>query len=276
MIYAKISDGFGNQLFMYACCYAVARRLNTKLLLDISYIETNNLRSYELDKLNIVYDKIFKTTFLKYYPLKVLYRKLFHCYIRLFKNIYKEKIVKEFDPAVLYLRDETYLSGYWQNENYFKDFRKDLLQMISPRNNVSAGCREWISKVNGCNSVAVHIRRGDYVKLGICLNVEYYKRAVEYIIASRQEAPRFFVFSDDIEYSKIMMSGICDAEYVQYATIDGTLEDFFIMKECNHIIMANSSYSWWAAWLNDNPFKIVICSMDTGSTLSYPEGWVKL
>lgn len=91
MIITKVSDGFGNQLFMYACGYAASKRLNTKLMLDISYLDTSKLRNYELDKLNISYDKIFSTRSMKIYPLKVLFRKIMHGWIRMRYILYKEK-----------------------------------------------------------------------------------------------------------------------------------------------------------------------------------------
>ena len=167
MIATKISDGFGNQLFMYACGYAAAQRLNTKLLLDTSFIDTNKLRCYELDKLNIKYDKRFSTEWLKLYPLKVLYRIIVRGWMLSRYTIFKEKKIYHFDLDYPSIQDNTYLYGYWQTEKYFKDCRKDLLQMFTPNYELSSGCKEYINKAHDCNSVAVHVRRGDYVKIGI-------------------------------------------------------------------------------------------------------------
>ena len=276
MIIIKISDGFGNQLFMYACGYAAAKRLDTKLMLDISYLNTNTLRKYELNKLNIRYDRSFSTTYMKCYPLKVILRKLVHGWMRLRYPIYKEKKQYFYDNEFTKLKNNTYLFGYWQTEKYFKDYRKDLLHLITRKYEISEDCKNYIDKVQGCNSVAVHIRRGDYVELGICLDYSYYQKAFSFIEKINKDLV-YFIFSDDKEYARQMFAADAKRqfEYVQYNSSNPTLDDFFIMKACKHIIMANSSFSWWAAWLNDNPDKIVLHpKTKLINSDFYPEEWV--
>lgn len=274
MIITKISDGFGNQLFMYACGYAVAKRLNTKLSIDISYLDNNTLRKYELNNLNIKYKSIFTTQKLNYYPLKVAYRKLYHAWLHMKGfRIFKEKQTYIYNPDIEQLKDKTYLYGYWQTEKYFKDYRSDILKMFIPNYPLSTECKEYIKKVQQCNSVAVHVRRGDYVNLGICLDQSYYHQAI-LKMEERIETPQYFIFSDDIEYAKQLFKGKNGYfTYVQYQSENATIEDLFIMKSCKHIVMANSSYSWWAAWLNDNPDKIVIHPNDHQSDDFYPSNW---
>lgn len=277
MIITKISDGFGNQLFMYACGYAVAQRLNTKLILDTSYLDTNKLRSYELDKLNIRFAKRFSTNWLKLYPLKVLYRKIEHFGMRMRYSMYKEKKTYLYDPEVLCIKNNTYLSGYWQSELYFKEYRNDLLALFTPKYELSIGCKEYIEQVRSCNSVAVHVRRGDYVKIGICLDASYYFHAFEHLEQTMDDIT-YFVFSDDIEYARQMfVNAQRKMEYVHYTPANPTLDDFFIMKACKHIIMANSSFSWWAAWLNNNPDKQVLYpKTNWAGTNFYPEAWTMI
>lgn len=278
MIIAKISDGFGNQLFMYACGYAAAKRLNTKLMLDTSYLNTSRLRNYELDKLNIKYDRCFTTAYMTFYPLKVLLRKTVHGLWRIKYFFYKEKEQYIYDKTFPKLQDNTYLFGYWQTEKYFKEYREDLLQLITPKYLLSEGCKHYINKAHECNSVAVHIRRGDYVKLGICLESSYYQKAFEYI-EQKVENIRYFIFSDDLDYAKQIFTSDKQRtfEYVKYASDNLTLDDFFIMKECKHIIMANSSFSWWAAWLNDNPNKLVVYPKTASiHTDLYPKEWIMI
>lgn len=274
MIIAKISDGFGNQLFMYACGYAVAKRLSTKLALDITYLSTNNLRNYELYKLNIVYDKLFSVDNIQY-PFNIVVRKILHFLFRCQYKIFKEKITHKYDKKILSLSRNSYLLGYWQTEKYFKEYRKDILKMFTPRYELSQACNSFIEKVKNCNSVAVHVRRGDYVKLGICLNLSYYQHAFS-ILNERFNNLTYFVFSDNVEYAKQMFKNMDGTfEYVENSSSNSTLDDFFVMKECKHIIMANSSYSWWAAWLNDNPNKVIIYPEDRlFLTDFYPKEWI--
>lgn len=277
MIITKISGGFGNQLFMYACGYAAAQRLDTGLILDTSFMDTDNLRSYELDKLNIKYDKHFSTEWLKLYPLKVLYRKIIRGTMLSHYTMFKEKETYHFDPEYLNIKNNTYLYGYWQTEKYFKNCRKDLIQMFTPRYELSSGCKKYINKANCCNSVAVHVRRGDYVKIGICLDKSYYFHAFEYL-EQRMKNITYFVFSDDMEYVHQMFKNAQrEIVYVQYTSANPTLDDFFIMKACKHIIMANSSFSWWAAWLNNNPDKQVLYPKTSWADSDfYPKEWTMI
>lgn len=276
MIISRISDGFGNQLFMYACGYAASRRLSTKLALDLTYLSTNHLRNYELDKLNIVCNKIFSVDNIRY-PLNIIIRKMLHLIMRCQYKILREKTAYKYDRRITEIDKSTYLFGYWQTEKYFKEYRKDLLKMFTPRYELSQESSSFIEKVRNCNSVAVHVRRGDYVKLGICLNLSYYKSAFA-ILNEKYKDLTYFIFSDDVEYAKHMFKDIDGTfKYIENSSPNSTLDDFFVMKECKHIIMANSSYSWWAAWLNDNPQKIVIYPNDKQSMSDfYPKEWIMI
>lgn len=274
MIVTKISDGFGNQLFMYACGYVTAKRLSTKLALDITYLSTNDLRNYELDKLNIVYDKLFTVDKVRY-PLNIVARKILHSYFRCQYKYFNEKIAYKYDERILNISRNSYLFGYWQTEKYFKEYREDILKMFTPRYELSRTCSSFIQKVKSCNSVAVHVRRGDYVKLGICLDSSYYKSAFA-VLNEKFKNLTYFVFSDNVDCAKQMFKGVDGTfEYIETSSSNSTLDDFFIMKECKHIIMANSSYSWWAAWLNNNLGKVVIYPKDDKIlTDFYPKEWI--
>lgn len=274
MIISRISDGFGNQMFMYACGYAVSKRLNTQLILDTSYLATNGLRQYELDKLNIRCEKIFSTTQWKYYPLRVLARKVVHVLWKIRFCQFVENSSYPYDQHIEEITDDTYLKGYWQNERYFNEYRNDILRMYTPCYIQAEGCMKNIAKVCNCESVAVHVRRGDYVKLGICLDWAYYYKAIN-LVKSKIKNPVFFVFSDDLEYARRIFANYNEEfRYINYSSNNQTLDDFFIMKSCKHIIMANSSYSWWAAWLNDNPDKLVVRPNFSNTVLTYPETWI--
>lgn len=278
MIVLKISDGFGNQLFQYACGYAVSRRLNTDLVLDTSILATNSCRKFELDKLSIEYEKI-----LSLHGNAPKCRKVFNRYLK------QKKIKKHFqtfteDNAYIYdknirtIKDDTYLQGYWQSEKYFREYKEELQTLFTPRYEQSHSCKKFVEEVESCNSVAIHICRGDYQATGICVVQSYYHQAIERMKACIVK-PVFYVFSDDINVAKnILKKEEGDFIFVQYEcdNLDNlTLDDFFIMKTCKHQIIANSSYSWWAAWLNENESKIVICpeyKQWTGEF--YPEDWI--
>lgn len=277
MIVSKISDGLGNQLFMYACGYAAARRLNTGLILDTMVLETNKSRKNEIKKLNIVYDDWItveheglklRKVFLRFWKKKKLERVY---------TFFGEKTPYHYDERVLLITDNTYLEGYWQTEKYFSDYRDELVKLFKPNYAQSIKAKEYISQVESCNSVAIHIRRGDYNSIGICLKEAYYHDAI-FKMNNSIENPVFYVFSDDMDAAKeILNQEDCNFVYVQYESDNLTLDDFFIMKACKHQIIANSSFSWWTAWLNENAEKIVICpEYRQWAGDFYPEEWIKI
>lgn len=258
MIISKIYAGFGNQLFMFAIGYAKAQQLHTKLALDATYIANDKARTFELSHLNLIYDRLY--IFPRWMPrwLNVPLRKVFQAFIGLKYKRYIEKSPYVYDPYIAELGDDIWFSGYWQNEKYFAAFRSDILSMLTPSFTLSEGCSRFIDDVKNCISVAVHIRRGDYVKLGITMDDSYYKEAVK-LIEVKIHNPVFYIFSDDKEYAtSLFKDSSVIFHIVNYIGKDSTIEDFLIMRSCKHIITANSSFSWWAAWSNENNDKIVV------------------
>lgn len=163
-----------------------------------------------------------------------------------------------------------YLEGYWQSEKYFKDIRRVLLKdfTLKKETNNFLKLKKLITKTN---SIGIHVRRGDYVKRAVTgkyhgiLNAGYYHKAIG-IIRKEVKNPRFFVFSDDPAISDF--SGLTSPE------------ELILMSLCEHNIIANSSFSWWGAWLNKNPRKIVIAPRrwfraKTDSEI-VPQPWIKL
>lgn len=277
MIVSTITDGFGNQLFMYACGYAMARRHKGKLALDTTYLATSNLREYELGGLRVEYDRMYSINKSLPYFLKVVLRKAIHACMALVFKQYREKQAWHYDGELLQTTGSCRLRGYWQSEKYFKDYRNEILKMLSPVYEPTASFKELLSKIRNSSSISVHVRRGDYVALGICLSDVYYKAAIR-LMSEKVDTPEFYVFSDDMEYAKGLFEGVDNAEihFVKYEARNATIEDFLLMKSCLHNITANSSYSWWGAWANENKEKIVVCPKREPKDDFYPEEWIKL
>lgn len=277
MIVSTITDGFGNQLFMYACGYAMARRHKEKLALDTTYLATSNLREYELSGLRVEYDKMYSINKSLPYFLKVVLRKAIHTCMSLRFKQYQEIQAWHYDGALFQTTGSYRLKGYWQCEKYFKDYRNEILKMLSPSYEPTESFKELLLKIQNSNSISVHVRRGDYVALGICLNDVYYKTAIR-LMSKKVNAPEFYVFSDDIEYAKGLFDGIENANinFVKYEACNATIEDFLLMKSCLHNITANSSYSWWGAWANENNKKIVVCPKRETKDDFYPDEWIKI
>ncbi len=274
MIISSIKDGFGNQLFMFACGYAAARKQGGGLVLDATNLATSNLRNYELGGLNLRYDHLLNIPKKWPWVVKIIIRKFLRIVLTIIAKLFTEKTTCEFDPSVLNLKGSYRLLGYWQSEKYFKEYRSELLPMFTPKYFTTKSFNDVLEKVQRTESVSVHVRRGDFIALGWCLGKHYYMNAIKTILGKVSQ-PTFYVFSDDIEYAKEMFEGFdVKMEFVSYESINSTIEDFLLMKSCKHNIIANSSYSWWGAWANDNPDKIVVCPPRESRDFFYPADWI--
>ena len=281
-ILSRLWGGLGNQMFQYA----LAKQLsilngNIPIKLDVTYF-TNYYRPYELDKLNIKAELATKDDIF-YLDNGTLNKKLGRLiekipYIRVkdflrkpFSNVYTEKTIR-FDPEVLKIKDQVYLKGYWNSYKYFDNIRKELLEDFSfkysmnEENNKMAEC---IS--NSENSVSLHVRRGDYLTTKGAMDMYYspfedgfYDRAVSFI-EEKVDNPEFFLFSDEPEWVKENLKIKHKTTVVDINKGDNSYWDMKLMSLCKHNIIANSTFSWWSAWLNQNPDKIVLA----------PKAWLK-
>jgi len=285
-VIVNLAGGFGNQLFCYSFGYALAKRKNAELIIDTSTQDNGLTRSLELMKLNIRFNHRISYKYKKgFFERAVLNKIRKRKAIGFTTKIYNEINPTIFEDAVFDIQENTYFKGNWQSEKYFINYRDELLEMLTPKEERNVSVRNLCSEMNNCNSVAVHIRRGDYVKIGCQLNMSYYDAAISMIRAKLPEVKLvLYIFSDDIDFCKKYFSekqefadkGI-ELCYPQYKSDNYTLDDLFLMSNCKHMIMANSSYSWWAAWLNQNKEKIVICpELGMWKGDFYPDNWIKI
>lgn len=285
MIVTKISDGFGNQLFMYACGYALAKKHKTALILDINTLASSNMRRYELDSLNIEYEKLLQLSTLSNCIILKGVGKIQSFVFSHAMHFYKGKINLGYDKEISSVKNNTYISGYWQSEKYFVEYREDLLKLLTPKKKRSKSVNQLYNEMQKCDSIALHVRRGDYVGIGCQLNMGYYDQAIS-MMKSKYPGVKLilYVFSDDVDFCKhyfpekqYFATKDIQLRYPQYESDNYTLDDLFLMSHCKHMIMANSSYSWWAAWLNQYKEKTVICpELGMWKGDFYPDDWIKI
>ena len=288
MIIVKLKGGLGNQMFQYAFGKNIAIKHNTKLKFDDRWFSTqeNSIgRQYGLNIFNISED--FATAKeIKKYTLSNIHFCL-NPLTRLFSRVnYVKEVNLQFSEEIFNSPDNTYLEGYWQSEKYFNEIREILLRDFSFRDEPDSLNKKWIARIQGANSVSVHIRRGDYVNNpatnkfhGLC-DPEYYERGFK-VIESRLESPEYYIFSDDISWVKKNLHFTSPSHFIEHNS-GKPHEDLRLMLNCKHNIIANSSFSWWGAWGNTNPEKIVIApqkwfndpAIDTGDLV--PEPWIRL
>jgi len=295
MIITKLIGGLGNQMFQYAAGRRAAYVNNTELKLDISgYKHQKNLtkRQYLLNIFNI-HEKFASPIeiFLLTFPERFFIRKhltLFHKLTSRFcKQKYISQIPLQFDQRALAIKNNTYLEGFWGSEKYFIDIKEIIYQEFCLKNKPDSFNEQIINKITHSNSVALHVRRGDYVSdrkthefHGLCSS-RYYFHAIK-LITSKINNPHFFIFSDDLEWVKKNIKLKYPTNYVVHNYGKQDHEDLRLMSNCCHNIIANSSFSWWGAWLNQNPQKIVIVPKywfkDKSISTKYliPKSWKRL
>jgi len=267
MIISRIMGGLGNQMFQYALARSLAIKNNALIAIDESAINADSLREPRLDLLNTKISKDVEP------------------------GQYQQVAEKgfRFQASVLDLTGNILLTGYWQSEKYFKDIREQLVEDFSIKAPIQTENKKLLKVVEGCQSVSVHIRRTDYVTNsrtnqvhGLC-SLDYYKKAIEIIDKNVKDSHLVF-FSDDIEWVKDNLPEDKKRAHT-YVDINGEGEehlDMFLMSRCKHNIIANSSFSWWGAWLNQNKDKIVVTPttwfqakhLDTADLI--PETWIKI
>jgi hypothetical protein len=279
MIITKITGGLGNQLFQYAVGRAVADYHKIPLKLDISIYETYGLHNgFRLDQFNCKIDIATNKEIKRKKGQKNIIGWLLRA-SGLLKTYYKEKQRNILDLKV-FERPSLYLDGYWQNEKYFLDIRDQLRKELQPKHPLSSVASVYEQEIKDNCSVSVHVRRGDYLDhahIG-ALEVSYYRSAV-FTIASKVQSPRFYIFSDDPDWCRQNLNFIENAVFV--ADTASEIDDFMLMMYCKHNIIANSSFSWWAAWLNNSPEKIVTAPEKWLATSSpgckwAADGWIEL
>lgn len=256
MIRTKLMGGLGNQMFQYAAARALAEKHQTQVELDLSWFSQpfdkhTIAREYELN--NFVLD----TEVSKYAP---------GLGDRLRELVLPVKKYNEphfhYDSGFEQLTGATSLIGYFQSEKYFKQFRPQILESFAWQHAASGKNKSLLAQIESDDhSVALHVRRGDYVADKVTASfhgtttLDYYKAALK-TLKIKVKHPNLYVFSDEPDWCKENLKFSDPTIFVSHNTQGA--EDMRLMKACRHNIIANSSFSWWGAWLNTNPQKVVI------------------
>lgn len=290
MIIVKLLGGLGNQMFQYAIGRSLAIRNNTDLKLDISLYQTEQegmeKRKYELNCFALE-DCFFASAhdlfWIENRKSKRLLKKIIP--IKRWMRVIKEKS-PEFDLSILNLPDNVYLDGYWNSEKYFLKVKDSIKKEFVFKGQISSENKELLILITSVESISLHIRRGDYVNdyktlqhHGLC-DIDYYSKAIE-TIGDKVQSPYFFVFSDDLEWAKTNLKLKYPVVYIDNNRKDDSFWDMYLMCKCKHNIIANSTFSWWGAWLNENPNKIIIApqkwlNANFNTDDIVPNRWIKI
>lgn len=269
MIVVKIMGGLGNQMFQYAVGRSLATRHRTSLYLDISGYQQmapeDTPRHYELDLYHIRAKLANENILKKVQTAESVIGKRDKILRRIGRgNIWTVlEAGSGYNDVFSVLPNNTYLLGWWQTPKYFDSIRHDLLKDFEPNQPISKKNESYLQDILDSESISIHVRRGDYISNSFAAahhgstTIKYYEKAIKHI-QSNVSKPKFFVFSDDLAWCRKNLDLPKDSIYVSGNEGDDAYEDIRLMKNCRHNIIANSSFSWWGAWLNINTEKIVV------------------
>lgn len=265
MIISRITSGLGNQLFQFAAARHLALKNKTSLYLDLSYYHytyvTDTPRAFKLKHFAVPY-RVLQNSPAEYVSKAT--KLLPNRSLPPFFLFLKEKHF-HFDTSVPQARASCItLDGFWQSEEYFRESADTIRRELTLTSNPSPEFDEYEQLIKAASMpVSVHIRRGDYVNhpefsqtFGF-VGLSYYEQALNQLQV-QVNAPRFFIFSDDQEWVRDNLPLPDNAVFVRNSGADSDVADLVLMSRCKHHIIANSSFSWWGAWLNPNPDKLVI------------------
>lgn len=270
MIYVNITGGLGNQMFQYALARKYQLETGQKIILNIYELKNFKLsRTYQLNGFNISKNVEISE---KKLPWFVHRRNYLNKILRkISPKLYLSVISKIYNSLIWYLetnvilpkinkKKDIYIGGYWQSSYYFNDIDDVILKEFTAKENLKQENFDLYSKIQNCESICVTIRRGDYIsnpeykKLYYICDEEYFITGVDMI---RKQIPsaKVFVFSDDVEWVKKNIEFNCETYYE--SGNDNVWEKMRLMSSCKHFVISNSTFSWWAQHLSNNPNKIV-------------------
>lgn len=292
MIIVKLQGGLGNQMFQYALGSILAQKNRKKLLLDNSFFNDQEKklgftpRKFELGVFSNKYKSATQKEISSFDNLNLLNRLKKICGLN-----YPVKYVENFsnyNPNLLAINQDAYLQGYFQSYKYFvgnEEFVNELYSFNTDK--LGDSNYQMLKIIKETNSVSIHIRRGDYVEdkvtnahHGIC-SLVYYLEAIN-LLESRYDNLIMFFFSDDMEWVKKTFGDIKQQTFFVNNNADNSWVDILLMSSCKHNIIANSSFSWWGAWLNNNPSRTVVApqkwnqNKDLDISTLLPDEWIKL
>ena len=269
MLIVQIIGGLGNQMFQYAAGRALAERLGVSLTLDISAFENYTLhqgfelsRVFAMNPAKATRQDLRRVLGWQHSPMVRLLLSR-----RPFVALRSRSFVSEphfhhwngFDQ----LGDNIYLVGYWQSEKYFKPVITQIREDFRFRPPLEGRNIELAARMSQTQAISLHVRRGDYVSNpeaasthGLC-SLDYYRAAVAHVVG-KVEKPEFFIFSDDIDWARANLLLDFPHHFVAHNQGAASYIDMRLMSLCSYHVIANSSFSWWGAWLNPKPEKIVV------------------
>jgi hypothetical protein len=297
MIRVILKGGLGNQMFQYSLGFALAKANKSELILDTTYLSDRTprrgftYRSYDLDVFGLDPEFTLLSKISRNLPIPLFWLGIDGGFTLIKNSFGIEKLIREsrkgFEPGVLEQKGNIVLFGYWQSWKYFKGCEDEIRNSFKFVKPLEGECKEMEAKIHSVNSVSIFVRRGDYLlpnntALYGSTDAGYYQKAIGYV-SEKIQNPHFFVFSDDLEWCRKELKFSAPATFVgeEYKGHKYTGK-FRLMSSCKTHIVANSTFSWWSAWLSDHEDKMVVAPKrwfaDSKNDISdiIPPEWITL
>ena len=257
MIIVRLMGGTGNQMFQYAAGRALAMRHGVDLRLDLAALEDRTPRE----------NHVFRHYSLGMFNIRGQIATGYDWDSARFTTVNEPHF--HYDPGFAYYTDNTFLIGYWQSARYFDAVSETIRQEFTFSRPMGES-RHLMDEMRSCESVCLNVRRGDFVdnpksrSFHGFYGTAYIEQAME-VIRTKVSNPRVFVFSDDVEWCRDHIRLDCPAVFVghEWAGVDFD-QYLFLMAQCRHYVIPNSSFAWWAVWMNNRP---------AGRTVIAPKRW---
>jgi Glycosyl transferase family 11 len=285
IVVIQLMGGVGNQLFQYSAARSLSIDLGAKLLIDLSWFAGDHGRLYELGKFNLPIAVINK---IPQFPCGagIFVHKLLRTLTikKLGATFYNEPSF-DWDPDLKKILAPVYLYGYFQSEKYFLPHEKTIRHDLKYDGPYPERCNSLIQRIGEVDSIALHVRRGDYLhnknmNVYHTQSVQYYKKAIT-TLSKNLRNPYCFIFSDDSSWVKENLIFDIPFEIVDINSEETPFWDLMLMSKCKHFIIANSTFSWWSAWLGADPQKKVIAPINWFKSNRHvkdllPSNWINL
>jgi hypothetical protein len=291
MITVRLKGGMGNQMFQYAFGKRMAKSLNTELWLDLSQLLDRSRKGIVFRDYDLTIFRLKPRFIIRPSVLRTLYKLKSSSINNLVRKaaIGKRTHLKESqfhvqEELLSNPKDNTVYEGWWQSERYFEDISKEIREDFTFKNPILPKSKDLFNQINDTHSICLNVRRTDFLNTPNLntTNQAYFLKSAE-IMCEKLESPHFYIFSDDVKWCAENIKLNAPMTLVGHEVKGEKFGNYMqLMKACKHFIIPNSSFAWWAVWLNENPNKTVIApknwfndlTIDTSDLV--PKDWMRI
>ena len=297
MIIINLKGGLGNQMFQYAIGYCLSKKKNTPLFFDMRLMQAHKIkpsprnvpRDYDLDVFDIKKKLVTKKDLIKVFQFPSNYRarKTIAIILDKFNSFVFYEKNRLFDERILKSKKQNlYLDGLWQSEKYFKEYRKEILEVFNFKKiKENKKNYDFIKKINFDKSICLNVRRTDFINNPEhnVVSIDYYRKAILKIVDVIGNNIDIYIFSDDLDWCKQNLNFLKNKHFIEHDLAGKKFYNYlYLMSKFKNFIIPNSSFAWWAAWLSQQENKTIVVPENWSGLVNQkfidiiPSDWIKI